>query len=101
MARHGKGGSPGPSKANELSENATGRPFTWQLTWAAMGFLHVVCPLLFFTNLTRNPYYTQIALLNIVLAFCGLLWTADLWRRGEWRLPRVSFEIPLAAFLAL
>ena len=25
---------------------------------------HFVCPLLFFTDLTRNPYYTQIAVLN-------------------------------------
>jgi len=66
-----------------------------------LGLIHVVCPLLFFTNLTRNPYYTQIALLNIMIAFCGLLWALETWRSGEWKLPRTPLEWPLLGFLVV
>jgi len=63
---------------------------------------HFMCPLLFFTNLTRNPYVSQIALLNIVLALAFAAWA---WREAERpggaRLPRLAIEWPLAAFLAV
>ncbi len=68
---------------------------------AILALLHLVCPLLFFTNLTRNPYYTQIALLNIGIALVGVLWAVDTWRRGEWRVPRFPFDAPLVAFLLI
>jgi tetratricopeptide (TPR) repeat protein/O-antigen ligase len=61
-------------------------------------FIHIVCPLLFFTNLTRNPYYTQIALLNVLVAICGILWAVDVFRRKEWQLPRIPVEWPLLIF---
>ncbi len=61
---------------------------------------HFMCPLLFFTNLTRNPYVSQIALLNIALALAFAAWT---WREYERkdgaRLPQLPVELPLAAFL--
>ncbi len=60
---------------------------------------HVVCALLFFTNLTRNPYFTQIALLYILIALAGLLWAVQCFTTDQWILPRVSFEAPLAGFL--
>ncbi len=43
-----------------------------------------VCPLLFFTNLTRNPYYTQIVLLNILVCCCWLSWIFQAWKVKEW-----------------
>jgi tetratricopeptide (TPR) repeat protein/O-antigen ligase len=46
--------------------------------------LFLVCPLLFFTDLTRNPFYTQIALLNILICACWLTWIVQGLRRGEW-----------------
>lgn len=59
---------------------------------------HFVCPLLFFTNLTRNPYITQISLLNICLAAAAALW---LWRQtsasGALALPKTPLDLPLAA----
>ncbi len=67
---------------------------------ALLGLIHVVCPLLFFTNLTRNPYYTQIVILNVGVAVCGIVWAVESFRRGEWRLPRFAFDAPLTAFLA-
>ncbi|MCB4756219.1 MAG: tetratricopeptide repeat protein [Elusimicrobia bacterium] len=66
-----------------------------------LALLQVVCPLLFFTNLTRNPYFTQIALLNVLIALIGFLWALDCWKKAEWRLPRLPFEIPLVIFLAV
>lgn len=54
----------------------------------------LVCPLLFFTNLTRNPYVTQICLLNISLLAGGALLLAG----GE--AARTPVDLPFAAFLA-
>jgi len=45
--------------------------------------IFAVCPLLFFTDLTRNPYYTQIVLLNILTCLCWVLWLVQAWRQGE------------------
>jgi O-antigen ligase/Tfp pilus assembly protein PilF len=53
-----------------------GKDFSW-LAYFQNFFLVVaffVAPLLFFTNLTRNPYITQICLLNIAIAFALTAW---------------------------
>ncbi|MDQ7773376.1 MAG: O-antigen ligase family protein [Elusimicrobiales bacterium] len=60
-----------------------------------------VSPLLFFTDLTRNPYYLQIALLNVSLSAALL---AALWAmraRGSWDFPRNALWTPLALFAAV
>ncbi|MBI5210553.1 MAG: tetratricopeptide repeat protein [Elusimicrobia bacterium] len=60
-----------------------------------------VCPLLFFTNLTRNPYVTQICLINIFLCACAgvqFLWDAGV--SGRLRLPRTALDAPFAAAAA-
>jgi tetratricopeptide (TPR) repeat protein len=63
---------------------------------------HFLCPLLFFTNLTRNPYVTQIALLNIAIALAFAAWA---WREGAreggMRLPRLPIEWPLGVFVVV
>ncbi|MEK7382839.1 MAG: O-antigen ligase family protein, partial [Elusimicrobiota bacterium] len=61
---------------------------------------HFVCPLLFFTNLTRNPYITQIALLHagVSLALAAWAWSESS-RPDGWRLPRLPVAAPLALFL--
>ncbi|MBI3288472.1 MAG: hypothetical protein HYZ74_03020, partial [Elusimicrobia bacterium] len=60
---------------------------------------HFLCPLLFFTNLTRNPYISQIVLLNIALALAFGAWA---WREATrpegMRLPRLAVEWPLGVF---
>lgn len=76
-------------------------PPTTKIIWALLALIQVVCPLLFFTNLTRNPYYTQIALLNVGVALCGALWVVHVWTRGEWNLPRFAFEWPMLVFLSV
>lgn len=60
---------------------------------------HFVCPLLFFTNLTRNPYITQIALLHagIALALAAWAWS-EAGRPEGWRLTRSPAAPPLALF---
>ncbi|OVE77417.1 hypothetical protein BVX98_02630 [bacterium F11] len=73
--------------------------FSQRLALWNIAVLQFVCPILFFTNLTRNPYYTQIALLNISISLCALIWVYQTWRSGIWRWPRVSFEAPLLIFL--
>jgi Flp pilus assembly protein TadD/O-antigen ligase len=61
---------------------------------------HFLCPLLFFTNLTRNPYISQIALLNIMLALAFAAWGCrELARPEGARLPRLPVDWPLAAVI--
>lgn len=63
---------------------------------------HFVCPLLFFTDLTRNPYFTQIALLNIlILAAFALRAPAWLGAVEGPRLPRTPLDAPLLAWAAV
>lgn len=78
-----------------MSASSRARRVLWVL-------LHFVCPLLFFTNLTRNPYISQIALLNVSLAALGCLWAWEQSGRPEgWRLPRTAVWAPLALFVAV
>jgi tetratricopeptide (TPR) repeat protein len=63
---------------------------------------HFMCPLLFFTNLTRNPYVSQIALLNITLALAFACWAwSEAERPGGAKLLKLPVAWPLAAFLAV
>lgn len=66
-------------------------------------FAHFVCPLLFFTDLTRNPYFTQIALLNVALLGAGAWWTLRqaFAPEGEaaLRLPRTPLDAPIGLWL--
>ncbi len=62
---------------------------------------HFVGPLLFFTNLTRNPYVTQIAIVNAGMALALSAWAWSEASRPEgWRVPRLPVTIPLGLFLA-
>jgi tetratricopeptide (TPR) repeat protein/O-antigen ligase len=72
-----------------------------RLLFWLLAAIHVVCPLLFFTDLTRNPYYTQIALLNAGLAAGVGFWAAASLSRGSFALVRTPLDGPLAAFLAV
>lgn len=69
-------------------------------------WLLVVCifvaPLIFFTNLTRNPYVTQIALVQAGAPLALLAWAwSESRRKGGWLLPRVPAALPLALFTAV
>jgi tetratricopeptide (TPR) repeat protein/O-antigen ligase len=72
---------------------------TRRVALAVLGLVQVVCPLLFFTNLTRNPYYTQIVLLNLGILLVGILWLVEALRQRAWRFPLVAFQWPLVFFL--
>ncbi|MBI3547445.1 MAG: tetratricopeptide repeat protein [Elusimicrobia bacterium] len=60
-----------------------------------------ICPILFFTDLTRNPYVTQIALLNIGLAWAAGATLLAQSRNPEWRLPKTVLDVPLAVWLGV
>ncbi|HAM36837.1 MAG TPA: hypothetical protein DEB40_13410 [Elusimicrobia bacterium] len=63
---------------------------------------HFVCPLLFFTNLTRNPYISQICLLNIALAAAAAAYCmAGAWGKASLRVPRTPLDAPWLATLAV
>ncbi len=64
-------------------------------------FTFAVCPLLFFTDLTRNPYYTQIALLNIFMALCAVLFLVDAFRKKQWFFVISALDVPLLAVFAI
>ncbi|MBI5629469.1 MAG: O-antigen ligase family protein [Elusimicrobia bacterium] len=58
------------------------------------------CPLLFFTNLTRNPYVAQIVLLNVCLAAASALCIHEALSQGRpWR-PRSPLDLPWLGWLA-
>lgn len=56
-----------------------------------------VAPLIFFTNLTRNPYYFQITLLNTAVLGAAALFIWGSLKRGRWLLPASALNKPLAA----
>jgi tetratricopeptide (TPR) repeat protein len=58
-----------------------------------------VSPLLFFTNLTRNPYFLQITLLNAALISAAALFVYASIRRGAWLLPATPLSRPLGALV--
>jgi tetratricopeptide (TPR) repeat protein len=60
-----------------------------------------VCPLVFFTNLTRNPYVTQIALMSASVALSLGAWAWSEASRPEgWRAPRLPVALPMGLFIA-
>lgn len=62
---------------------------------------HFLCPLIFFTNLTRNPYIVQICLLNICLAAAAAIYFLRGCLKGETlRFARTPLDAPWLAMLA-
>lgn len=60
-----------------------------------------VAPLLFFTGLTRNPYYLQITILNIAILGATALFLRASLKAGAWRFPATPLARPLAALAAV
>lgn len=60
-----------------------------------------VSPLIFFTGLTRNPYYFQITLLNLSLLGAAALFIYGSLGSGSWLLPRTALSRPLGALAAV
>lgn len=63
---------------------------------ALLAALHLVCPLLFFTDLTRNPYFTQIAVLNIGLAVALTMAAVRAARAERWTWVASPLDLPWA-----
>lgn len=61
--------------------------------------IHIVCPLIFFTYLTRNPYFTQIVLLNVWIAFFWIVWAWECWKKNRISFPKTVLDLPLLLFL--
>ncbi|HVA66249.1 MAG TPA: tetratricopeptide repeat protein [Elusimicrobiota bacterium] len=58
-----------------------------------------VSPLIFFTDLTRNPYITQIVVLNMALLFAAGLTAAQGAADGAMPWPQTPLNVPLAGFV--
>lgn len=58
-----------------------------------------LCPILFFTDLTRNPYYTQIVLLNGFTFMLWIVWLVQALRRGEFVWSWSDVDLPLGALM--
>ena len=52
----------------------------------------------FLTNLTRNPYYTQIVLLNLGILAVGIVWSVEALQQRAWRFPRLGFRVAVGVF---
>lgn len=77
-----------------------GAPSGTALTILAL-VCHFVCPLLFFTDLTRNPYFTQIALMNMALLGAVAAYALGQAAGSDWRLPRSALDVPLACWIGV
>lgn len=66
-----------------------------------VGSLLLVVPLLFFTDLTRNPYYTQITLFNVLLSLLWLGWLVQGVRAGRWCWRSTAVDLPLTVLLVV
>jgi O-antigen ligase len=64
-------------------------------------FIFAFCPIWFHTDLTRNPYYTQIALLNILVPAVWLIWLIHAWNSSELVWVSTCFDVPLAALIGV
>lgn len=64
-----------------------------------LGVLHFSAPLFFFTNLTRNPYYSQITLLYFLISILGILWVVQNIKDRIISWPNLGVERPLGLFL--
>lgn len=66
-----------------------------------LALCHFLCPLLFFTDLTRNPYFTQIALLNIFLLCALAFYGLRSWKDGLWKWPKTPLDGPWMMWLGI
>lgn len=57
--------------------------------------------LVFFTDLTRNPYYFQIVLLNALSVLLAVIFLARGLRRGSFTLRRTPADVPFIAFFVV
>ncbi|MBI3291573.1 MAG: O-antigen ligase family protein [Elusimicrobia bacterium] len=64
-----------------------------------LGCLLFIVPLVFFTDLTRNPYYTQIALFNVLVSLLWIGWLLHGFRAGQWCWRTTAVDHPLAVLL--
>jgi O-antigen ligase/Tfp pilus assembly protein PilF len=79
--------TPGPAPSGLLTK----------LLWVLFG----VCPLIFFTDLTRNPYYTQIALVNVLVPLCWFLLILQAWKQKEFIWVGSALDVPLGLLIAV
>ncbi|MBI4397230.1 MAG: O-antigen ligase family protein [Elusimicrobia bacterium] len=75
--------------------------FAGRVLYGLLALLHIVCPLLFFTDLTRNPYFTQISLLYAGVFLALGLYAAGAIAKGQFRFTRTGFDGPLLILTAL
>jgi tetratricopeptide (TPR) repeat protein/O-antigen ligase len=61
-------------------------------------FIVFIPPLVFFTDLTRNPYYFQIMLLNAATVLLWLVWLYGEVKKGTLELKRTPLDLPLWVF---
>lgn len=61
-------------------------------------FLLLIPPLIFFTDLTRNPYYFQIVLVNSVTVIFWGIWLFAGLKKNKLVLKRTPFDFQLIAF---
>ena len=62
---------------------------------------HLICPILFFTDLTRNPYYTQIIILNIAIICILVVWLLHGIYENKIMFRRTFLDVPILVFLAV
>lgn len=71
------------------------------MKWWATYSLILIAPLFFFTDLTRNPYYFQIVLLNITVSLIWAIYLFSGVKKGRFVIFSTPLTGPLLVFLSL
>jgi tetratricopeptide (TPR) repeat protein len=58
-------------------------------------------PLIFFTDLTRNPYYFQIVLVNSLTFLLWIIWLFQSAKENKLTLVKTPLDVPLLTFFAI
>ncbi|MBN1384321.1 MAG: O-antigen ligase family protein [Elusimicrobia bacterium] len=61
----------------------------------------LVCPLVFFTNVTRNPYIIQGTILYISLLLIFAIFLVNSFKKGRLTFYRTDLDIPILVFLGI
>ncbi|OGS21304.1 MAG: hypothetical protein A2252_08550 [Elusimicrobia bacterium RIFOXYA2_FULL_39_19] len=64
----------------------------------AIYFLLIFPPIIFFTDLTRNPYYFQIFLLNVIILIIWIVFLCDSIKKGSIKIVKSPVDMQLLLF---
>lgn len=91
---------PKPS-AREITVNEPKALFSDKLLWFLAAFCLGPCALLFFTNLTRNPYSAQVTLVSLLILAFMAVWAIKSFKNNALSYIKSPLDLPVAVYAAV